>query len=59
LGLVIVLFVGSCAFLYMPEIIKALKEDENEKTSKEEEMQRRIASEIEKLRKEDADKGKK
>lgn len=55
--IVIVLFVGSCVFLYMPEIIKNLKNDE-EKNSKEEEMQRRIASEIEKMRKEDAEKAK-
>lgn len=48
LAAIAVLFVGSCAFVYIPEMIDAVKDDE--KTKKEKEIDRRVKEEVEKLR---------
>lgn len=49
--LIAVIFVGLCGALYVPDIVKALKEPEDEKATKEkqEEMERRIREEVRKL----------
>ncbi len=49
--LIAVIFVGLCGVFYVPDIVKALKEPDDEKAAKEkqEEMERRIREEIRKL----------
>lgn len=54
LMLIVALFVGSTAFLYIPDIINALKDEDKQKEQKELEIQKRIEEEIEKLRRNDA-----
>ncbi|MBQ3927286.1 MAG: hypothetical protein II710_01420, partial [Clostridia bacterium] len=52
LAVIILAFVLLCAIVYVPEIVKTLKEPDEEKKSTldEEEMKRRIAEEVEKLK---------
>lgn len=57
LALIAILFVGSCVFIYIPDIIGTLKSEDKAKNNKEEEIARRVALEVERMRKEDAEKG--
>ena len=53
LAVIIMIFVGLCAFVYIPEIVKAVKDDPEEKKSEglsKEEMDALVAAEIEKLK---------
>lgn len=57
--LIAVLFFGSAAFLYIPDIINALKDEDKEKAEKERLINERIAQEVQKMCDEDAKKGEK
>lgn len=57
--LIAVLFFGSAAFLYIPDIINALKNEDKEKADKERLINERIAEEVQKMCDEDAKKGEK
>lgn len=51
--LIAVVFLGSVCFIYVPDIIKALNDEDRQKEIKEKEIQKRIEEEIEKLRQND------
>lgn len=51
--LIAVVFLGSVCFIYVPDIIKALEDEDKQKEIKEKEIQKRIEEEIEKLRQND------
>lgn len=51
--LIAVVFLGSVCFIYVPDIIKALNDEDKQKEIKEKEIQKRIEEEIEKLRQND------
>ena len=57
--LIAVLFFGSTAFLYIPDIINALKDEDKEKAEKERLINEKIAEEVQKMCDEDAKKGEK
>ncbi|MBQ7728267.1 MAG: S26 family signal peptidase [Clostridia bacterium] len=57
LAIIILAFVLICAFVYIPEIVKALKEPDEkapQQSMDEDEMKRRIAEEVEKLKQQKA-----
>lgn len=51
--LIIALFIGSCAFLYVPDIINALKDEKAVDLEKEKEIERRVAEEVLKMKERD------
>ncbi len=47
--LIFVIFIGSCALIYFPDMINALRDEEKIKTEKEKEIEKRIEEEVKKL----------
>lgn len=51
--LIFVLFFGSCALIYFPDMINALRDDEKMKQDKEREIEKRVEEEVKKLQEKD------
>lgn len=53
-GLVLIaaLFLGSCCFIYVPEVVHALRGEDGEKSKREREIEKRVKEEVEKMRRE-------
>ena len=50
-------FIGSCAFIYVPEIVNGLKDEDKKNAAKQAEIDRRVKEEVERLKKQDEEKG--
>ena len=55
IGLILIAatFIGACAFVYIPEIVHALRDDDKAENEKDAEIRRRIDEEVERLKQED------
>lgn len=53
LVLILALFLGSCAFLYIPDLINAFRDESKLEAEKEKEIARRVAEEVKKLQQQD------
>ncbi len=49
LFLIAVIFLWSCVFLYLPDLLKAMKSDESRQEAKEAEIDRRVQEEVKKM----------
>lgn len=57
LALIIVVFLASCIFIYIPDMIDALKDEERIKAEKEKELERRVREEVKKMQQKDIERG--
>ena len=51
--LIFVVFFGSCALIYFPDMINALRDEDKMKQDKEREIEKRVEEEVKKLQEKD------
>lgn len=59
LALIVVVFLVSCIFIYIPDMINALKDEDKIKAEKEKEIARRVLEEVRKMQEKDKEENKK